>query len=194
MINNNWKKFAEATKNRKPVGFLVEAVEKIGVPPGCALDLGCGAGVDAKYLAEKGFNVEAVDLSADCIKQTKITCDGLGVEIIKKDVSKFAIEKEKYSVILSWNLLSFLKKRDTNKVFKNIRNGLTSGGAFVFSIFGPEDAFAKTKADMSFWNVADFKKAMSGLKFIKILEVKEEKTGVTGITKFWHLIQGIMIK
>jgi len=38
-----------------------------GIPPGRALDLGCGEGADALWLAEKGWQVDAVDASAVAI-------------------------------------------------------------------------------------------------------------------------------
>ncbi len=45
-----------------PSPLLAEAVE--GMPPGSALDLACGAGRHALFLAERGWRVEAVDGSA----------------------------------------------------------------------------------------------------------------------------------
>src|SRR5690349_24226678 len=35
-----------------------------GLPPGTALDVGCGEGADAVWLAEQGWQVTALDVSA----------------------------------------------------------------------------------------------------------------------------------
>ncbi|MFJ9691965.1 class I SAM-dependent methyltransferase [Kitasatospora sp. NPDC101183] len=47
----------------KPDESLVGYVERELVAPGRALDLGCGSGRNALYLAARGFAVDAVDLS-----------------------------------------------------------------------------------------------------------------------------------
>jgi tellurite methyltransferase len=38
------------------------------VPPGRALDLACGAGRNARYLAERGWNVTAIDMSIEALR------------------------------------------------------------------------------------------------------------------------------
>nr|WSS61936.1 class I SAM-dependent methyltransferase [Streptomyces sp. NBC_01177] len=51
----------------KPDESLVSYVERGLVPSGRALDLGCGPGRNALWLASRGFEVDAVDLSSGAI-------------------------------------------------------------------------------------------------------------------------------
>lgn len=49
----------------RPNGWLAEALPHL--PPGAALDLGCGTGRDAVYLASRGWHVTAVDSLPDAL-------------------------------------------------------------------------------------------------------------------------------
>src|SRR5690606_34627495 len=46
-------------------------LEVAGLPPGRALDVGCGEGADAIWLASRGWSVTAVDVSAVAIERAR---------------------------------------------------------------------------------------------------------------------------
>lgn len=56
---------------------LARIVEPL--PPGRALDLGCGEGGDAVWLAERGWNVTAVDVSPTALQRGAARAEQLGV-------------------------------------------------------------------------------------------------------------------
>jgi SAM-dependent methyltransferase len=63
-----WESFYGAGKRRwsgKPNPSLVDEVA--GLEPGTALDLGCGQGGDAIWLASRGWTVTAADISAEAL-------------------------------------------------------------------------------------------------------------------------------
>jgi 2-polyprenyl-3-methyl-5-hydroxy-6-metoxy-1,4-benzoquinol methylase len=62
----------------EPNQALVLAAESL--PPGRALDLGCGEGADAVWLAERGWEVTAVDISATAVTRAKAVADGRGMK------------------------------------------------------------------------------------------------------------------
>jgi len=51
-----------------------------GLAPGTALDLGCGAGGDALWLAGRGWRVTAVDISAGAVRRLAETARARGLE------------------------------------------------------------------------------------------------------------------
>ncbi len=193
-MENLNKKYIQATKNRGPIILLKEIIETGNIQEGAkALDLGCGAGVNARYLAQRKIVVEAVDFNQESIDQSRKTCKNLSVKIVKKNILDYDIAREKYSVIVFWYVLPFLEREKSLKLFERIREGLTPQGFLIFGFFGPEDAWSKI-GKVSSWEIEEFKEKFPGLDFIKIIEVKEKRNTISGHNKFWHKIYGIAQK
>jgi ubiquinone/menaquinone biosynthesis C-methylase UbiE len=55
----------------KPRTNLTDLVEKGVIQPGSALDLCCGLGTNTEYMAQKGFDVTAIDISKHALKLAK---------------------------------------------------------------------------------------------------------------------------
>jgi methyl halide transferase len=67
-----------------PDEHLVEVVEGGRVAPARALEIGCGTGTNARWLAERGFSVVAVDLSQLAVDKAKSTSPKHGsLEILR---------------------------------------------------------------------------------------------------------------
>ena len=66
--------------NEQPPELLVELVESGQVKAGKTLDLGCGLGNYAIWLAGKGFNVVGVDASPTAIKIARRNAKDKGVK------------------------------------------------------------------------------------------------------------------
>ena len=56
---------------------LVEIIEAVAIPPGRTLEIGCGTGTNAIYLAQHGFNVLGVDISEIAVKMAREKASGL---------------------------------------------------------------------------------------------------------------------
>jgi SAM-dependent methyltransferase len=75
-----WEAFYAEGRARwsgKPNGTLVEEVA--GLRPGRALDLGCGQGADAIWLAQQGWTVTAVDIAQTALDTAMRNADAAGV-------------------------------------------------------------------------------------------------------------------
>ena len=77
----------ERTPGPEILGRVVEGSE--GISPGRALDVGCGTGRDAVYLAKLGWQVTGVDAVDDALAKAKQRAarEGVEVEWIRGDVS-----------------------------------------------------------------------------------------------------------
>jgi SAM-dependent methyltransferase len=75
-----WEPFYAQGRSRwsgRPNGSLVEEVS--GLQPGRALDLGCGQGGDAIWLASLGWTVTAVDVAASALEVAQRNAGAAGV-------------------------------------------------------------------------------------------------------------------
>jgi SAM-dependent methyltransferase len=113
----------------KPHQLLVKAVASL--PLGRALDIACGAGRHAIYLASLGWDVTAVDNSSVGVEiaRQRASEAGVSVEMVVADLEKhsFVIEPSHYDLICDFYYL----QRD---LFAAMKAGLRRGGTFVGSI------------------------------------------------------------
>jgi len=78
----------------QPSNVVKEFVEAFpdSLGPACAIDIGCGLGRNSLYLAERGFNVIAMDYAPSMVERLSRTADTLGlsgrIQAICQDVSK----------------------------------------------------------------------------------------------------------
>ena len=76
-----------------PDDAVVELVEgERGLPPGRALDLGCGSGRHSIYLARHGWDVTGVDLVRDAVESARVKANAAGVRprLLQGDVTELA--------------------------------------------------------------------------------------------------------
>jgi SAM-dependent methyltransferase len=65
----------------KPDKEFVELIEGGTIPLGSVLDVGCGAGTDAIYLASKGCDVTAIDISHEAIRIAREGAEKAGARV-----------------------------------------------------------------------------------------------------------------
>ncbi len=65
----------------RPSAELAAVLDSGVIQPCRAIELGCGTGTNAVYLAERGFSVTAVDLSAAAIERARQRARSQGVEV-----------------------------------------------------------------------------------------------------------------
>jgi SAM-dependent methyltransferase len=56
--------------------MLIEMIESGGLAAGPTLEIGCGTGTNAVYLAERGFEVVGVDISPLAVEQARARAQG----------------------------------------------------------------------------------------------------------------------
>jgi 2-polyprenyl-3-methyl-5-hydroxy-6-metoxy-1,4-benzoquinol methylase len=124
------KKFGrkEFALGKEPNPFLKKHIRLL--PRGKALDIATGEGRNAVFLAQNGFDVDAVDISEKGLKKARKLAREKGVKIntFLVDLDQYHIAKERYDLIANFY---FLKRR----LIPRIRNGLKKGGIVVFETY-----------------------------------------------------------
>ena len=115
-----------AAEQRPPDPLLVATASTL--PPARALDLACGAGRNALWLAGQGWKVTAVDGSAAAIETLRAGAGRLGVAI---PACVADLEKAEFTIApSSWELIAacYYLQRD---LLESAKRGLVAGGVMV---------------------------------------------------------------
>jgi tellurite methyltransferase len=116
-------------RNEEPHPLVVQSISDLA--PGQALDVACGAGRHAIWLAARGWQVTAVDYSPAAIEilRERAIQNGLHIDTHISDLEsrEFVIENAFYDLIVVCNYLQ-------RSLFRPIKNGTRIGGVVVAAI------------------------------------------------------------
>lgn len=123
---------AELVWSAGPNQFLVaEMAEMAGVRPGRALDLACGEGRNAIWLAERGWSVTAVDFStvalaraAELAAERRVTVDW-----VTADLGKYSPQPGRYDLVLIAYV--HLPPEASTELFRGAAAAVAPGGTLV---------------------------------------------------------------
>ena len=109
-----------------PTPLLLETVRRL--KPGRALDLACGAGRNALWLAEHGWNVTAVDAAEAAIEILRHRAAARGVAV---DARVADLEKGEFDIgSSSWDLIAICYYLQRNLV-EPAKQGVVPGGLLL---------------------------------------------------------------
>jgi tellurite methyltransferase len=127
--------FEEAVTFGEPAKELVKLAEAL--PEGAnVLDLGCGEGRNALFLAEKGFDVEAIDISQNGIdKLNRLARERkLSIKAEVRDMKNYRFEFE-YDLIIAHGSLHLIERENWRKLISEMKTHTKSDGYNVVAVF-----------------------------------------------------------
>jgi SAM-dependent methyltransferase len=118
-----------------PAAALIGAKEELLARQGRVLDLACGEGGNAVYLAKLGFRVEGVDISLVGLLHAKqlAASKGVRLDLWVADLSDYPLPSDRYDLILNINFLM-------RTLIKPIDHALKPGGLLIFQTYTREDS------------------------------------------------------
>ncbi|MCM3733304.1 class I SAM-dependent methyltransferase [Fictibacillus nanhaiensis] len=141
-----WNSFYE-DRNKKipffvdaPDENLVNYLERGIIKPGRVLELGCGPGRNAIYLAELGFEVDAVDLSSEGLQWARERADEKAVKVnfIQGNIFKMDFPQHAYDLIYDSGCFHHVPPHRRVSYLDLLNNCLKSSGHFAITCFDAE--------------------------------------------------------
>lgn len=171
----------DAELGRRPNRFLVSAVE--GSEPGRALDLACGAGRHALWLAERGWQVTGVDFSEVALAEGRrlAAARGLDLEWIAADVVAWEPPAQAFDLVLVLYLQ--LPGHELRAVLGHAARALAPGGRLI--VIGHhrdnlEHGYGGPSSAAVLYTEADIEARLDGLEVERAERVRRPVESVEG--------------
>lgn len=125
-----WNEIWEGSDPECAAPDAILASETAGMPPGSALDLGCGDGGNAVWLAKQGWRVTALDFSRSAVRAAgrRAERERVDVEFITADAAAHK-PQTRYDLIISFYIQLQPAQRAT--MLSNAAHALKPGGTLL---------------------------------------------------------------
>ncbi len=132
-----YDRFYKNKDYEKEVGFLMNFIKEGDE----IIDIGCGTGIHASLISQKGFYVDCLDLNDEMLEVAKTR---LKSNFYSQNILDINIDK-KYDVIISmFAVLNHLKSVDElEKCLSNLRGILKDDGKIIIDLHNPQSSGSK---------------------------------------------------
>lgn len=124
----------------EPISDLAELVEgPNALPPGQALDIGCGTGRNAVYCARRGWQVTGVDDVPQALQRARQSIEAAGqdVRLIRADIAGTTDLGRGYSLLLDIGCLHGLNNAQLARAVSNISRAAAPGATLLMFAMAP---------------------------------------------------------
>lgn len=176
-----------AAQQERPVRPLARRAAELSGPPRddgprTAVELGCGIGIEARFLAESGFTVHTVDEDASVEQPMAVLSAQLPIHHTRADLAQLP-ELPRTDLLLSCATLPFVPEPAFGALWARIREALRPRGILAVDLFGERDDWAGT--DGTYLRRADVETLLDGLEILELTEEERDGRSFSG-PKHWH--------
>jgi SAM-dependent methyltransferase len=129
------REHGDRVAQRPPNGWLT--AELADLPPGRALDAGCGHGADTLWLAARGWTVTAVDFAAAALAQGRATAEAMElterVDWVEGDLRTWTPEPDAFDLVVC------LYVHEAEAMLARMARGVAPGGTLFMVGHRPVD-------------------------------------------------------
>jgi len=125
----------------KPRRVLVDLVDSGQIAPGKALDLCCGAGTNPIYLAKKGFNVAALDISDKAVEYAKEQAFRANVSInfLVANFLRLPFKSEEFDFAFDFGCFHHVEVMNQTTFIKGVYRVLKPKGTYLLVCFSDKN-------------------------------------------------------
>jgi tellurite methyltransferase len=199
MDDPDWPAYYAVTVDRPPWTTLLRAADAFprldpGTAPLCAVDLGCGAGRDARELLRRGWQVIAVDREPAAIESLVAATPAdhrarLGTHVA--DLAAFDVPA--CHLVNASLSLPFLPRTAHDTVWRRIHAALPVGGRFAAMLFGDRDESA-AEPGMTCRPVDAIRADLADYDIEHWVETEEDRPTALGEPHHFHLIEVVAVR
>lgn len=134
---NSWYRLGTPPWVGQARSELVRLVESGDLPPGRAIDLGCGVGDNAIFLAQHGFEVTAVDFAPAAIARAKAKAGQVGaaVRFVVDDLTRLTNVGGEFDVLVDYGTFDDLSQRRRAAYVREVVPLAARGAKFLLWCF-----------------------------------------------------------
>lgn len=121
--------------------YLVSLLAEHGIKEGLIVDLACGTGRITRELAECGYDMIGIDISADMLTIARSYCyeydNDLDADILYllQDMREFKIIGKAHAIVSICDSMNYMSSvHDLIQVFKGVKESLEADGVFIFDM------------------------------------------------------------
>lgn len=187
----DWSRFYEQQGGREVRPTFTDALAAWIGPPGYALDLGCGDGVETRALAANGWRVLAVDSDpgvAERVTAGLAAADSERVEVRRSGFEDLG-DLPAVDLVYAGFALPFCRPDRFPYLWADLREALTPGGLFAGEFFGPHDEWFGRPA-MNFHDRDGVTAMLAGMDILRLIEDDRPGMSFDG-PKHWHVFHVI---
>ncbi len=161
---------------------VVQLIEGERLPPGRALDLGCGSGTNSLYLARHGWEVVGVDFSRPAIRRARRKARRAGITSCRfylADVTRLGFLQEPFDLALDIGCLHGIPPDRRPAYAAELTRLLRPGGLYMLYAFTPRSPTRGIAPE----------EVRELLTPAFVLEKQQGGADPSGSTSFWYRIR-----
>ncbi|MEG0858655.1 MAG: class I SAM-dependent methyltransferase [Pseudomonas sp.] len=186
--SSQWEAYYEHHKDRPGSPLLRSALSFVTADSACrqAVDLGCGAGNDSRFLLEAGWDVLAIDREEAAINRVGMAGQGFPNGQLQAVAQPFEglNRLPSASLVYAGMALPFCHPEHFVKLWSTVLSALEPGGVFAGNLFGDRDDWAN-RTFMNFHSEAQARSLFQDLELM-LFHVHEEDGPCMQGFKHWH--------